>query len=235
MTSVVYLWSQYYPTSVNYIEFVTQKKGRSLCIDHPLIREKILNGNIKINEIPCILVSSNGQISQYEGIKAIQWLESIKQQDQIQQPQQPQQQPQQSAQAPSVPQLNFQMAGERRPQVDELESPQFPSQQPPQFPSQPDQLQFNIIRQKENIPNDVTPISQIVPENETEPVQSNSSHYNQQAMNYYNQYNQGPQVPDIPQKKLSPKELEMQRMFEIAKQNMPSEIEDGNSILGSRS
>ena len=230
MSSVVYLWSQYSPISVSYLSFIHAKRGRSLCVDHPTIREIIKGGNIKVNEIPCILVSSGGQISQYEGNTAVQWIEAIKSQEARPLPPQniPPPPPQQE---PQLPQLNFQMAGERtrdnkegRENLDD--TPQI--SQIPQIPRLPQQMS------PQGIPSGVTPISQIIPEGETQEVNIDPSKYNQQAMNYYNQFaNAEPQTPNVRQKQLSPKEMEMQRMLEIAKQNMPDD-EDGNSIIGSR-
>jgi hypothetical protein len=75
MTSVVYLWSQYVPISIQYLSYIQQKGGRTICVDHPTIRKQILSSpKIKVKQIPCVLVSSQGRIEQYEGDRAIQWL-----------------------------------------------------------------------------------------------------------------------------------------------------------------
>jgi hypothetical protein len=144
MTSVVYLWSQYSPISASYLSFIQQKGGRAICIDHPAIRKQITSGGkFKVSEVPCILVSSQGKISQYEGSKAVQWIEYHQNQSsqygqQSQQSQQYGQQSQQSSQYGQQSQQSQQY--EQQSQQYEQQSQQYEQQS-----QQPSQLNFNMV------------------------------------------------------------------------------------------
>ena len=166
MTSVVYLWSQYAPISAQYLSFIQEKGGRPICVDHPTIRQRVMSGNIKVSVVPCVLVSSNGKISQYEGDKAIQWIEYHQQKARqpTVQPQvysQPTVQPQvysqpmaasyvqnDNDQEDNIPQIKFSMAptiqelsGEKQPGVAPVSIVQ-PQMQAPQMQPQPQMPQM---------------------------------------------------------------------------------------------
>lgn len=250
MTSVVYLWSQYVPTSIQYLSYIHQKGGRSICVDHPTIRKQIVNSDkIKVNQIPCLLVSSQGKISQYEGDKAIEWLFHSSEQKNYQNGSgsgsTPSENLHQSDQKTSLEEstngnIKFQMTIKNQnehnvphiSQIEKNDSIQLAKGAPVNLPSE---------KALTNPPLDVTPISKVIPEPPVEQDRSqfsqNMNSYNQQAMDYYQQFQtSSPSKPEANPKKLSPKEEEYQKILKEAKiQSIGIEGDSNNSVLGSSS
>lgn len=203
MTSVVYLWSQYSPISSKYLTFMSQKGGMCICVDHPDVRKKITSGKIRVSEIPCLLVTSNNQLAQFEGVKAIEWIEYQLQRSQPSHPSQPQhpsqqyQQPPQSLQShqplqPSQlienPDIKFEMI----PNQHQNEEEDHPIALGPMQPIIGSMEPPSGIASQE--PPLFTPVSQLTPDNDTPSTPNSRQNFNQnlqmmnqQASNYYSQ------------------------------------------------
>lgn len=148
-SSVIYLWSQYSPVSAHYLAYIQERGGRTICVDHPKIRKQITqSAKINISEIPCILISSQGRMIQYEGGKAIQWIQY--QQTKDSQPSYPPSRPQMGN-----PQMGTPQTGTPQSYPQQMGNPQsYPQQMgnsqsyPQQMgnPQSPNDMSFNMIQ-----------------------------------------------------------------------------------------
>ena len=82
---IILLYSKYSNFSKNFFNIMNQTdvlkniQIKLLCVDNEKLRERILNSkNIKINNIPCILIMyDNGTVDKYEGTDCFLWLDDF--------------------------------------------------------------------------------------------------------------------------------------------------------------
>lgn len=69
----IYLWSQY----AQNIQIPPELNGkvRPICFDHPNVREFLASRGITINKLPCVVARNGGQVLQYEGHSAFEWIQ----------------------------------------------------------------------------------------------------------------------------------------------------------------
>lgn len=74
-TVILYLYSKYSEVSKKLLQLMSDNNIHKLCIDNAEVRKKIINSNVQITNIPCILLyHSNGTVQLYEGSNLLQWV-----------------------------------------------------------------------------------------------------------------------------------------------------------------
>jgi len=73
INSVLCIYSKYSESSKYLIQFIPNIT--KLCIDNPDVKKSILDSNIKIQRVPCIIiVYNNGMVDTFEGTRALEWV-----------------------------------------------------------------------------------------------------------------------------------------------------------------
>lgn len=153
--SIVFFWSYGSPLSRSLKNIVDSiPRIRQVCVDSPEIRQALLNSsNIRITVVPCILEVREGQIFQYDGSRAQQFLYMLSPQASVQpttplmpsptpqfRPPIPPQAPPQMQQFPTTMPMQYPQPPMAYPQPPQ---PQYPQQaQYPQMMQPPQQAQY---------------------------------------------------------------------------------------------
>lgn len=78
MSTVVLLYSKFSKRSLDLMESMEGViECRKVCIDHPTIRERVMNNTrgIVVREVPCVfLLFPDGRMENFQGLSAYQWL-----------------------------------------------------------------------------------------------------------------------------------------------------------------
>ena len=74
--TILFIYSKYSESSRFLMQFVANFHFiQILCIDNPDVRKQILNSQVKVTRVPCILIyNSFGTVEMFEGRKAFEWV-----------------------------------------------------------------------------------------------------------------------------------------------------------------